>query len=70
MTTSPSVLFVCVKPAGKSQVAAGLMRHAAGDTVIVDSAGTKPGTTVNALADQSLQELGTDISTEPPRPSP
>ena len=67
MTTTPSVLFVCVKNGGKSQMAAGLMRHAAGTTITVDSAGTKPGTTVNALADQSLQELGVDITAETPK---
>ena len=51
MTTSstPSVLFVCVKNGGKSQMAAGLMRHLAGDTVTVYSAGTKPGGAVNDL---------------------
>ena len=67
MTTTPSVLFVCVKNGGKSQMAVGLMRHAAGTTITVDSAGTKPGTTVNALADQSLQELGVDITAETPK---
>ena len=42
--SKPSVLFVCVKNGGKSQMAAGLMRKIAGDTVQVYSAGTKPGT--------------------------
>jgi hypothetical protein len=45
--TKPSVLFVCVKNAGKSQMAAGLMRKIAGDTVHVYSAGTKPGDAIN-----------------------
>ncbi len=67
MTATPSVLFVCVKNGGKSQMAAGLMRQAAGDSVTVDSAGTKPGPTVNALSAQSLQELGIDISAETPK---
>ncbi|WP_414929943.1 low molecular weight phosphatase family protein, partial [Tsukamurella pulmonis] len=40
---TPSVLFVCVKNGGKSQMAAGLMRKTAGDAVAVYSAGTKPG---------------------------
>ena len=41
--STPSVLFVCVHNGGKSQMAAGLMRHAAGDRVAVHSAGTNPG---------------------------
>ena len=67
MTTTPSVLFVCVKNGGRSQMAAGLMRHAAGTTVTVESAGTKPGTAVNALSARSLQELGIDITAETPK---
>ena len=54
MTHKPSVLFVCVKNGGKSQMAAGLMRKLAGDSVEVHSAGTKPGTAVNALSAQAL----------------
>ena len=53
----PLVLFVCVKNAGKSQRAAGLMRQIAGDTVAVYSAGTKPGTAVNDLSAQVLREV-------------
>jgi len=68
VTTTPSVLFVCVKNGGESQMAAGLLRHAVGDSITVDSAGTKPGTTVNALSAQSLQELGIDITAETPKP--
>jgi arsenate-mycothiol transferase len=64
--TTPSVLFVCVKNGGKSQMAAGLMRKLAGDSVRVYSAGTKPGTSVNALSAESLAEV--DISTERPKP--
>ncbi len=41
MTTTPSVLFVCVKNGGKSQIAAGLMRQAAGTTIAVESAGRR-----------------------------
>ena len=65
-TTTPSVLFVCVKNGGKSQMAAGLMRQLAGDTVTVYSAGTKPGSAVNALSAESLREVGVDISGEQP----
>lgn len=64
--SKPSVLFVCVKNGGKSQIAAGLMRKAAGDQVDVYSAGTKPGATVNALAADTLLEVGVDITGETP----
>jgi arsenate-mycothiol transferase len=65
--TKPSVLFVCVKNGGKSQMAAGLMRKVTGNCVDVYSAGTKPGTAVNALSAQSLLEVGVDITDETPR---
>lgn len=68
MTQKPSVLFVCAKNGGKSQMAAGLMRQAAGDDVDVHSAGTKPGAAVNALSAESLSEVGVDISGETPKP--
>jgi arsenate-mycothiol transferase len=61
-------LFVCVKNGGKSQMAAGLMRQLAGDTVDVHSAGTAPGTAVNDLSAQALLEVGVDITAEVPRP--
>ena len=64
----PSVLFVCVKNAGKSQMAAGLMRDIAGDTICVYSAGTSPATAINELSAEVLLELGVDISTEAPKP--
>ena len=60
--SKPSVLFVCVKNGGKSQMAAGLMSKVAGDTVQVYSAGTKPGTAVNDLSAQALAEVGVDIT--------
>ena len=63
---TPSVLFVCVKNGGKSQMAAGLMRKIAGDTVEVYSAGTKPGTAVNELSAQALAEVGVDITGNTP----
>ena len=68
MTTKPNVLFVCVKNAGKSQMAAGLMRKVAGDAVQVHSAGTHPGAALNALSVQSLTEVGVDITAEYPKP--
>ncbi|CAN3129050.1 low molecular weight phosphatase family protein [Mycobacterium sp. smrl_JER01] len=64
----PSVLFVCVKNGGKSQMAAGLMRQLAGDGVSVYSAGTKPGTAVNNLSADALLEVGVDITGEQPKP--
>ena len=67
MNQQPSVLFVCVKNAGKSQMAAGLMRKIAGDTVQVYSAGTKPGDTLNDLSAHALAEDGADISDEKPK---
>lgn len=67
-TGRPSVLFVCVKNGGKSQMAAGLMRKIAGDTVEVHSAGTKPGGEVNALSAAALAEVGIDITDQTPKP--
>ncbi|CCQ13798.1 putative arsenate reductase [Rhodococcus sp. AW25M09] len=68
MSEAPSVLFVCVKNGGKSQMAAGLMRKVAGDSMEVHSAGTKPGGSVNALSAESLLEVGVDLSGEQPKP--
>jgi arsenate-mycothiol transferase len=65
---TPSVLFVCVKNGGKSQMAAGLMHEIAGAAVDVHSAGTKPGSEVNKLSAESLAEVGIDISRETPKP--
>lgn len=65
-TRTPSVLFVCVKNGGKSQMAAALMRQLAGDRVEVHSAGTRPGSTVNALSAEAVAELGADMSGETP----
>lgn len=64
---APSVLFVCVKNGGKSQMAAGLMRKVAGDGVVVDSAGTQPGSSINALSAQVLLEVGVDIADQVPK---
>jgi arsenate-mycothiol transferase len=62
----PRVLFVCVRNGGKSQMAAGLMRHAAeqrGLAMQVSSAGTEAATKLNAQSVESLAEVGVDIST-------
>lgn len=63
----PTILFVCSRNGGKSQIAAGLMRELAGDAVEVHSGGTKPGNCLNEESVESLAELGIDISGEQPR---
>jgi len=67
-TNKPSVLFVCVKNGGKSQMAAALMRHHAGDAVEVHSAGTTPGSSLNQLSAEVIAEVGADMSGESPKP--
>ena len=67
---APSVLFVCVRNGGKSHMAAALMRQLAGDTVAVESAGTRPGDTVNALSAASLAEIDIDIDISDQTPQP
>ncbi|GAA4749946.1 low molecular weight phosphatase family protein [Modestobacter marinus] len=68
MSDRPRVLFVCVRNAGTSQLAAGLMRHLAGDAVAVSSAGTAPGDGLDEQAVRSLAELGIDIGGQRPKP--
>jgi arsenate-mycothiol transferase len=63
----PRVVFVCVKNAGESQMAAGLMSDYAGDAVEASSAGTKAGISLDELSVQSLAEVGVDISAEQPK---
>lgn len=67
MTEQPSVLFVCVHNAGRSQMAAGWLRHLAGDAVEVRSAGSVPGDRVNPSAVQAMAEAGIDISDQRPK---
>ena len=62
----PSVLFVCVKNGGKSQIAAALMRRLGG--VDVYSAGTAPGAALNAESEAAVAEVGASMSGEVPRP--
>ncbi|MCL7459538.1 arsenate reductase ArsC [Micromonospora echinofusca] len=66
MSDKPSVLFVCVHNAGRSQMAAGWLRHLAGDAVEVRSAGSAPAGTVNPAAVEAMREVGIDISTQTP----
>lgn len=61
-----SVLFVCVSNAGKSVMAAGLMRHLAAPNIDINSAGTHAKTAVNDLSAQVLAEIGVDISDHQP----
>ncbi|WP_164701104.1 low molecular weight phosphatase family protein [Modestobacter sp. KNN46-3] len=68
MTGRPSVLFVCARNSGKSQLAAALMADLAGDAVEVRSAGTAPGDALNEQSVRSLAELGIDITGEHPKP--
>jgi arsenate reductase len=65
--TAPSVLFVCVHNAGRSQMAAGWLRSLAGDTVEVRSAGSIPGDRVNPAAVAAMAEVGIDIAGQQPR---
>lgn len=64
----PAVLFLCVHNAGRSQMAAGWLRHIVGDRVEVFSGGSNPGAEVNAKAVEAMAEVGIDISTEYPKP--
>ena len=64
----PSVLFVCVKNGGKSQMAAALMRQAAGDAVAVHSAGTRPGSALNEGSRAAVEEVGASFEGEHPKP--
>jgi len=67
MSDKPSVLFVCVHNAGRSQMAAGWLRHLAGDTVEVRSAGSEPATQINPVAVEAMREVGIDITANTPR---
>ena len=67
MTDKPSVLFVCVHNAGRSQMAAGWLRHLAGDAVEVRSAGSEPADRINPVAVQAMAEVGVDITANTPR---
>ena len=66
MSDRPSVLFVCVHNAGRSQMAAGWLRHLAGDAVEVRSAGSEPAGQVNPAAVEAMREVGIDITGRTP----
>jgi len=64
----PSVLFLCVHNAGRSQMAAGLLRHLSGGTVAVYSGGSEPASEINSMAVEAMAEIGIDIENEFPKP--
>ena len=67
MGDTSSVLFVCEHNAGRSQMAAGLLAHLAGDRIEVRSAGTAPADGVNPIAIAAMAELGVDITAASPK---
>jgi len=67
VSARPSVLFVCVHNAGRSQMAQGWLRHLAGDLVEVRSAGSAPGDAINPVAVAAMAEVGIDITAEHPK---
>ena len=66
--TPPSVLFVCVHNAGRSQMAAGWLRHLSRGKIEVYSGGSLPGKDLNAAAVEAMREVGVDIANEFPKP--
>jgi arsenate reductase (thioredoxin) len=65
--TRPTVLFVCVHNAGRSQIAAGYLQHLAGDRIGVRSAGSAPKDAINPAAIEVMAEAGIDIAGEQPK---
>ncbi len=63
----PSVLFVCVHNAGRSQMAAGYLRDLASDAIEVRSAGSLPADRINPIAVEAMREAGIDIAAEQPQ---
>ena len=66
-TDKPSVLFVCVHNAGRSQMAAGYLTHLAGDQIDVRSAGSEPADRLNPVVVEAMAEEGIDITDERPK---
>ena len=65
--SKPTVLFVCIHNAGRSQMGAGYLRHLGGDRVEVLSAGSAPADAINPVAVQAMAEEGIDIAGEQPK---
>ena len=70
MSERPEVLFVCIHNAGRSQMAAALLAHYAGDRVVVRSAGTAPTDTINSTVIEAMREVGIDLAANEARPKP
>jgi arsenate reductase (thioredoxin) len=68
ISDKPSVMFLCVHNAGRSQMASGWLKHLSGDRVDVFSGGSEPASTVNPAAIEAMTEVGIDIRTEYPKP--
>ena len=64
---APTVLFVCVHNAGRSQMAAGFLRELSGGAVEVRSAGSMPADQINPVAVEAMREVGIDITAESPK---
>ncbi|HUR03755.1 MAG TPA: arsenate reductase ArsC [Nonomuraea sp.] len=67
MSDKPSVLFVCVHNAGRSQMAAGWLAHLAEDRIEVRSAGSAPADRINPVAVEAMREVGVDITGRQPK---
>ncbi len=67
MSDKPSVLFVCVHNAGRSQMAAGFLTHLAAGDIDVRSAGSLPADQINPAAVQAMAEVGIDITAQVPK---
>jgi protein-tyrosine-phosphatase len=65
---TPSVLFLCVHNAGRSQMALGWFNHLAGDRAVAWSGGSEPGSEVHPAAVAAMAEIGIDIAREFPKP--
>lgn len=65
--TVPSVLFVCVHNAGRSQMAAAFLTHIAGERIEVRSAGSAPAETINPVAVEVMAEVGIDLRGQDPK---
>ena len=68
ISDKPSVMFLCVHNAGRSQMASGWLKHLSSDRVDVFSGGSEPASTVNPAAIEAMAEVGIDIRTEYPKP--
>ncbi len=68
MPDTPTVLYLCVHNAGRSQMAAGWTRHLGGDHVRVLSGGSAPADAINPVAVEAMREVGIDIADQSPQP--